>query len=89
MEYVLEQSASIRKEFRKLAKKSPNELEAIWRKIEEILKNPSRFKPLRNSMKGIFRVHIVKSFVLTFEVRESEKVVLLLEYEHHDKIYKH
>jgi len=36
---------------------------------------------------GIYRVHIDKSFVLTYEIDEKNKTVKLLDYEHHDKIY--
>jgi mRNA-degrading endonuclease RelE of RelBE toxin-antitoxin system len=38
-------------------------------------------------MAGQRRVHIGKSFVLTFEILEDKKVVRLLDYAHHDKIY--
>jgi addiction module RelE/StbE family toxin len=39
-------------------------------------------------MKGARRVHISKSFVLVYEIDEKSKVVRLLDYDHHDKIYK-
>jgi len=38
-------------------------------------------------MHGALRVHISKSFVLTFEIDEKNKVVRLLDYDHHDNIY--
>lgn len=38
-------------------------------------------------MHGAFRVHIHKSFVLTFEIDEKNKVVRLLDYDHQDNIY--
>jgi mRNA-degrading endonuclease RelE of RelBE toxin-antitoxin system len=38
-------------------------------------------------MKGARRVHIDKSFVLTYEIDEEHKVVKLLDYDHHDSIY--
>jgi len=38
-------------------------------------------------MTGIRRVHIGKSFVLTFEILEKLKLVRLLDYDHHDNIY--
>jgi len=37
-------------------------------------------------MAGQRRVHI-RSYVLTYEVLENEKVVKLLDYDHHDNIY--
>lgn len=33
-------------------------------KIDEILENPERFKPLRHDLKGFHRAHIMKSFSL-------------------------
>ena len=73
--------------FDKLTKKDKKQLEIINRKIDKILENPYQFKPLRGDMKGARRVHIGKSFVLTYEILENKKVVRLLDYAHHDKIY--
>jgi len=39
-------------------------------------------------MSGIRRVHLGKSFVLIYEILENEKVVRLLDFAHHNKIYK-
>ncbi|MBS3098413.1 hypothetical protein J4209_06485 [Candidatus Woesearchaeota archaeon] len=38
-------------------------------------------------MHGARRVHIDKSFVLTYEVDEDNKIVRVLDYDHHDSIY--
>jgi mRNA-degrading endonuclease RelE of RelBE toxin-antitoxin system len=38
-------------------------------------------------MTGIFRVHIGKSFVLTYEILEEKRTVKLIDYNHHDKVY--
>jgi mRNA interferase RelE/StbE/toxin YoeB len=38
-------------------------------------------------MHGARRVHIDTSFVLTYEIDEGKRVVRLLDYDHHDKIY--
>lgn len=38
-------------------------------------------------MHGARRVHIGKSFVLIYEVEEDRKLVRILDYEHHDKVY--
>ena len=63
-------------------------MKIINKKIKQILLNPYQFKPLRGNMKGTRRVHIDKSFVLTYEIVESEKTIRLLDFSHHDKIYK-
>ncbi len=47
------------------------------------------FKPLKGEMKGARRVHLAKSFVLVYEIDEKKnKIIRLLDYDHHDKIYR-
>ena len=87
MVYKLDIPEKLDSVFNKLAKKNKNQLEIIRRKIDKILENPYQFKPLRGHMKGERRVHIGKSFVLTYEILENEKIVRLLDYDHHDKIF--
>ncbi len=88
MIYKLEVPESLDRVFAKLFKKDKKSLEIINNKIKHILENPYQFKPLRNEMAGIRRVHIGKSFVLTYEILESNKIVRILDYDHHDKIFK-
>ena len=57
-------------------------------KIEEIIKNPRHYKPLRYDMKSLRRVHLEKSFVLVFEIDEAAKMVRFLDLGHHDEIYR-
>jgi mRNA-degrading endonuclease RelE of RelBE toxin-antitoxin system len=71
MTYFLDTTEKLDKKFLKMEKKRKNELEAINKKVEEILFDPTRFKHLKGSMKGELRVHILKSFVLTFEIDEE------------------
>lgn len=87
MSYELEISEKLQKIFSKLKKKDKLPLEILKKKIKLILENPFQFKPLRGSMKGIRRVHIGKSHVLIYEILENKKIVRLLDYDHHDKIY--
>lgn len=87
MAYALDVSDNIDKIFLKLSKKDKKQLKIINNKVNEILNNPQHYKPLRGDMHGALRVHIGKSFVLTFEIDEQKKVVKLLDYDHHDKIY--
>jgi len=86
-EYELEISDEANKKFERLKKKSKRQLEIINKKVQEILESPYHFKPLRGDMFGARRVHIGKSFVLTYEIHEKEGVVRILDYDHHDKIY--
>lgn len=72
---------------KKLEKRDKRQLETIYNKLKEIVQNPHHFKHLRGDMKGACRVHIEKSFVLTYEIDEKNKVVRLLDYDHHDNVY--
>jgi len=87
MDYSLEVSEQLHRKFKRLSKKNKTQLKIIRKKVHEIIKKPHHFKPLRGDMHGARRVHIDKSFVLTYEVDEKQKKVRLLDYDHHDKIY--
>ncbi len=87
MSYELEVSEKLQKIFSKLKKKDKVQAEILKRKIKEILENPYRFKLLTANMAGIRRVHI-RHFVLIYEILENQKVVRLLDYDHHDNIYR-
>ena len=88
MGYKLAVSAEVDKKFKKLRKKSKKRLQIINKKVQQILQNPYHFKPLKGDMKGARRVHIDKSFVLIYDIDEKKKLVKILDYNHHDKIYK-
>ena len=87
MSYELEVSEKLLKIFGKLKKRDIVRANILKRKIKEILENPSVGKPLRSRLAGIRRVH-VRPFVLTYEILESKKIVRLLDYDHHDNIYR-
>ena len=86
--YSYELRKSVEKEFFKIAKKNPNQLFAIEKKIQEIIKNPHRYKNLRKPMQHLKRVHIHKSFVLIFSVNENKKNIIFEDCDHHDNVYK-
>lgn len=79
MDYEIDISDELDKKFNKLAKKNRKQLMIIHKKVEEIRENPCHYKPLKGDMKGSRRVHIDKSFVLTYEVDEEHKVVRFLD----------
>ena len=87
-EYSLELSKAIERKLGKLAKRDRKRLEIIDKKAKEIVANPERFKPLRGDLKGRRRVHIDSSFVPIYETDEILKIVRLLDFGNHDKIYK-
>ena len=84
--YSLEIEQDVVKTFKKLAKKDKNQLEAINKKIQQIVADPYQFKPLKHPLEGYRRVHI-GSFVLIYEVVENLKKVRVLKYKHHDLAY--
>jgi YafQ family addiction module toxin component len=85
--YKLEIKPSADKAFEKLAKKDREQLRRVNNKINEILINPYHFKPLRYPLAGCRRAH-VGSFVITYEIDERNRIVAILDYDHHDNIYK-
>ena len=62
------------------------QLEAVNKKIQQILDDPFQFKPLKHPLEGLRRVH-VGSFVLIYEVMQNHEKVRVLKYKHHDEAY--
>ena len=86
--YKLAVKESLDKKFRRMAKKDKETLILVHRKVEQILNDPYRFKPLKKPLQNKRRVHVGGSFVLIYEINELEKTVTLLDFDHHDRIYK-
>ncbi|MBI4044291.1 MAG: type II toxin-antitoxin system RelE/ParE family toxin [Candidatus Diapherotrites archaeon] len=74
--------------FKKLGKKDKNQLLAINKKIQQLQENPYIGKPLHFPLQNMRRVHILKSFVLIYDIQEKEKTITIRDYDHHDNIYK-
>jgi len=86
MSYTIEITPSCKKSIAKLCWRNPSLENALRRKIGEVIENPLRFKPLRHTLAGKYRVHILKSFVLIYIV-EGIKVRLVF-FGHHDEAYR-
>ncbi len=86
--YKLAIKESLDRKFKGFQKKDKEMLRLINRKVQDILEDPYRFKPLRKPLQNKRRVHVGGSFVLTYEINEKEKVVTLFDFDHHDNIYK-
>ena len=86
--YSYEIVPSLQKDLNKLYRKDRKVYEIIISKIEEIIKNPQHYKPLKHELAGERRVHIMKSFVLKFEIDENNKTVKFIFFGHHDEAYK-
>ncbi len=85
--YTVEVREHVDRIFKKLAKKNPNQMEIVAKKIQEILEDPHRFKPMHFPLGGMRRVHF-GSFVLLFSIDEQRKTVILEDYEHHNRVYR-
>ena len=68
MSYALDMEKKVEKIFEKIAKKDKLQTVAIWKKINQILNNPHHPKPLRKPLQGKREVHVMKSFVLVYEI---------------------
>ncbi len=86
--YKLAIKENLDRKFKRLKKKDREMLMLIDRKVQKILDDPYRFKPLRKPLQNKRRVHVGRSFVLIYEINEEEKTVTLLDFDHHDNIYK-
>ncbi len=70
--YKLAVKESLDKKFKRLQKKDKKMLRLINRKVQDILEDPYRFKPLRKPLQNKRRVHVGGSFVLIYEINEEE-----------------
>lgn len=86
--YRLAVKESLDRKFKKLQKRDKEMLGLIDRKVQDILQDPFRFKPLKKPLQNKRRVHVGSSFVLVYEINEEEKIVTLLDFDHHDNVYK-
>jgi YafQ family addiction module toxin component len=86
--YNFEIIPSLQKDLNKIYRKDKKVYEAVMNKIDEILLNPQHYKPLKYDFAGERRVHIMKNFVLKFEINESTKTVKFIFFGHHDEAYK-
>ncbi len=87
--YSITLTRGLDKKLKRLVKKNRKQYDAILNKIEEIIQYPHRYKNLRSPMQYLKRVHIDKHYALTFLINEDQTTVIFMDFEHHDKIYKH
>ena len=86
--YKLAVKESLDRKLKKLGKKDREMLLLIDKKVKEIMRDPYRFKPLKRPLQNKRRVHVGGSFVLIYEITEEKDMVTLVDFDHHDKIYK-
>ena len=87
MSYTIQFNAALETTLQKLKKKDSSLYQRAVHKIIEVSENPEMGKPLRNVLRGKWRVH-VGSFVLVYTINQENEMVIFLAFEHHDKVYR-
>ncbi len=77
-----------KKAINKACKNNPVLRKILETKMNEVILNPSHYKPLRYDLKGERRVHVMCSFVLKFKIEDNRKIITFLAFGHHDYAYK-
>jgi len=77
-----------KKSIDKACKRNPILRKILDKKMREIIQNPFHYKPLKYYLAGERRVHILRSFVLKFEVDQTMRVVTFIAFGHHNEVYK-
>ncbi len=92
MPFEYDLSDKLREILDKLRSRDPKKVEIIYKKIKQIVNSDEvtieHYKNLRHDLSDRKRVHIDKSFVLTFKYDRAQKFILFLDFDHHDIIYK-
>ncbi len=87
--YDLDIKPTLDRIFKKMMKRDNERLKKIFKKVEEIQRNPRHeYKHLRRPLQEFYRVHINSSFVLIFDINHTEELVVLYYFAHHDEVYK-
>ena len=87
--YKFDVSENLEKILNKLSKKDKDLYNQILKKIDEVInsKDVEHYKNLRYNVKDSKRVHI-GHFVLIFQYKKEENLILFDDFNHHDNIYK-
>lgn len=92
MPFDFELSDRLKAIIEKLRRKDHYRAGIVYKKIKQIIDSDEatieHFKNLKHGLSDRKRVHIDKSFVLTFSYDKKRKFILFLDFDHHDNIYK-
>jgi mRNA-degrading endonuclease RelE of RelBE toxin-antitoxin system len=85
-------SDELKAKMKRLFKKDRGRYNILMKKIEGIAASDEiaieHYKNLKFPQQEQKRVHIDKSFVLTFKYDKSRRFILFVDFDHHDNIYK-
>lgn len=83
---------NIEEKLSRLFKKDRQRYEILMKKVKQISMSDEQtidhYKNLRNDQSDRKRVHVDKSFVLTFSYNRETKTIEFLDFDHHDNIYE-
>lgn len=92
MAFDFDFSPKLKSIIEKLRKKDQKRMDILYKKVKQIINSDEltleHYKNLRHDLSDRKRVHIDKSFVLTFSFDRKRKFILFLDFDHHDNIYK-
>jgi addiction module RelE/StbE family toxin len=72
--------------FRKMWQKDSTRFGQIEKKLLELAENPEIGKPLKQSLKGYWRLHI-GHYILMYRIDRKNQRIILVDYAHHDEAY--
>ena len=85
-------SPELKEKLSRLLAKDRRRYEILMKKVGQIASSDEQtighYKNLSHNQSDRKRVHIDKSFVLTFTFNRQTKTIEFLEFDHHDSIYK-
>ena len=85
-------SPELKEKLGKLFKRDQRRYEILMKKIEQVAASDEQtighYKNLRHDQSDRKRVHIDRSFVLTFKFDRKNRVIEFLDFDHHDNIYE-
>lgn len=89
--YNIKINPELLEELENIREKDSKSYQNIVKKVQSVANilelNPNHCKNLRKPLQDYKRVHINKSFVLVFKVDDKNKEMILMAYDHHNKIY--
>ncbi|HIH19512.1 TPA: type II toxin-antitoxin system RelE/ParE family toxin [Candidatus Micrarchaeota archaeon] len=85
--YQTEATKKCQRQIDKLTSKNKALFDALDAQLKKIKENPHHFKPLGNVLAGYRRVHVLKCFVMTYDIDEPNQKVILKRFSHHDEAY--
>lgn len=92
MPFEFDYSDRLRAIIVKLRKKDPKRSRILEKKIAQIIESDEtsieHYKNLRRPLNRLKRAHIDSSFVLTFHYDKAEKLIVFVDFDHHDNIYR-